>query len=181
MDNLEKFIRENRNEFDSQIPPRRVWDTVHKQIRIDEDRRTGGKVVQLKVSFLWKAAATVLFLLSAGFLWLNNLNSDQASQEYALSQELDEIEQYYSLDFNNRIAQFTSNEAYQNVAPDLEQIDQVIAELKLELKSVPEDRKEQVVHGIIQNYRIKIQILEKVLERQDSENLINQKNEVYEI
>jgi hypothetical protein len=181
MDRLEKFIREHRSDFDSQMPSKKVWQGIQEQIKKTDQGKKGGKVVQFKVSFLWRAAAAVLFIVTASVLWVYNTNTEVASQQYALNEELNEIEQYYTTDFNNRIAQFASDESYLNVAPDLEQIDIVIQELKEELALVPEDRKEQVIHGIIQNYMIKIQILERVLDRQADENLSNEKNEVYEI
>jgi hypothetical protein len=64
---LEKFVRENAGEFDSEAPPAAVWDAVEQRL---PHRRQ--KMFSIREVYKWSAAAAVFFVLltSAYFLWI---------------------------------------------------------------------------------------------------------------
>lgn len=163
-DMLEDFIRENRESLDSEIPDLKVWANIVKE--------TPGRAKILGIGWqrtLLRAAASVALLVTGLGLgiWYARLGEPPAMAMSDVSNEYAELEHYFKSDIavkKEKLATFTGiqpTEVYQ----DLEQLDNVMAELKLELANVPEGNREQVVRAMIENYKAKAAILERVLER----------------
>ena len=74
--------------------------------------------------------------------------------------------------------------SYENADPsvlsDLKQIDVVQEELKAELQNAPASTREEIVQRVIDNYKIKIGILERVLEHvgDSSQKNLNNKQKI---
>lgn len=170
-DPLESFIRGNRDAFDAETPDLRVWADVEKVVQSAPANRSAGF---LKVSWsrhlLRAAAAIALLITGAGLgLWYAGANKaamagmtlGQVSSEYA------ELEGFYQRDIavkQQKLVAFTGNGG-SDVQSDLQQLDGVMAELQQELANVPPGNREQVVRAMIENYKAKAAILERVLER----------------
>ena len=54
-----------------------------------------------------------------------------------------------------------------DVNVDLQQLDNIMTELKNEMANVPPGNREQVVRAMIENYKAKTSILQRVLERME--------------
>ena len=182
MKNLEKFIREHRDEFDVHELPDAVWQKVSSKIQTESKNEDGALIIKIRPKHLLRIAAALAFLLVSVFLIQKTevFNTDQLASSDPIIEELDNIESYYSLHFQKAKSQFASESSYESIKPDVDQIDAAIKELKDELIGVPSDKREQVIHAIIQNYKYKINILEKVLEHEFI-GLEKEKQSVYEI
>ena len=83
---------------------------------------------------------------------------ETANPEYA------EMVQYYTDQVDNKYQQLVSLNAAVNVEEDLQQVDQVMEELKTELRDAPKGSEEQIIASLIMSYQTKVEILERVLE-----------------
>ncbi len=65
---LEKFMNNNRRDFDSENPSAKVWENIEKNIPV----KKSAKVFSIKDIYKWAAAAAILFitLTAAYFLWI---------------------------------------------------------------------------------------------------------------
>lgn len=154
MDKLEKFIRENREGFDREMPSLKVWADIDRALEARQTRRVS----------LWKplravAAVAALLIIGAGAGVLL-FRSDAA-----LPPEIAEMEQFYNQQVEQKMAQLARYETSGEVEADLNQIDGLIAELQEELASAPKGQEEQIIEAMIRNYQTKLEILERVLER----------------
>jgi hypothetical protein len=163
-DPLEHFIRENREAFDHEVPDLKVWANITKE--------TPGKArvvgIGWRRSLLRAAAATALLVtgLSLG-IWYARMGEPPVMAMSQVSSEYAELEQYFQRDIagkQQQLAKFTGSQ-FAEVNQDMEQLDNIMSELQLELATVPEGNREQVVRAMIENYRAKAAILERVLER----------------
>ena len=166
-DNLERFITANREEFDRAVPSLKVWAEIDKELEHKgRAPRTLGRILRV--------AAAVAVLLVTGAVAGNFLNQTQqqdvASVLDEISPQINELEQYYNNQFQEKYQQLVRYQHHHAVQPDLEQLDQVLIELKKELVEAPEGSEEQIVNNLIRTYQIKIQILERVLEKIQSTN-----------
>ncbi len=170
MDRLERFVIDHRDEFDIHQPNDNLWDKIKKP-----EKKT--KIISLKQSsILWRAAAVVIifssaFLLSE-FIHYSNSNiplaETNAVQEEILMQipALAEAETYYTKQVKMKLTQIKKHNSF---APDLEEqlnydlaeLDTIFAELKADLKDNVAN--EEVINAMIQNYRMKLLILEEML------------------
>lgn len=166
MDNLEKFIHQNRESFDDHIPSLKVWATIDRQANKKEARR-----IQL-----WKnlrvAAAVAVLLIAGGvagsYLTQTNQNNSATAILQETAPEYFEMEQFFQGQINERVTQLVSYDPDAQVLQDLEQIDQAMKELKTELSTAPKGQEKEIVEGLIQNYQLKIAILERVLNKMET-------------
>lgn len=180
MDRLEQFITENRESFDDAIPSLKAWAAIDRRINQKQARR-----IQM-----WKnlrIAAAVLVLLVAGgvagnFLAHSNSSAGATAILEESAPEYFEMEQYFQQEIDRKVAQLASYEPNSPVIGDLKQIDQAMRELKKELATAPKGQEQEIIENLIQNYQMKIAILERVLERikhnSNQENLKTKDDEI---
>lgn len=172
-DPLECFIREQRDAIDIETPDLRVWAGIEKALQ----PQTNAMKVGWSRYLLRAAAAVALLVVGIGLgLWyagarqteIAGMTLSQVSGEYA------ELENFYQRDIaakQQRLVSYSGSNGVE-VQEDLQQLDLIMAELQQELAHVPPGNREQVVRAMIENYKAKAAILERVLERvQDPQQL----------
>jgi len=168
-DSIEKFIQEHRQEFDDSIPSLKVWAEIDRQLH--DAAPSQAKVFRLHWVRLASVAASVIILIAfgmgIGFQLSGSDESDPATLA-SVSPEYAEMEQYFTRSINDRMAQLANYEQGESVIDDLEQIDEVMIELQEELKDCPKGGEERIVENLIRTYQAKIAILERVLERMET-------------
>jgi len=173
-DRLEDFVKQQREQFDLREPDPSIWLKINPaNLPVVKERRP----------MRWLRVAAAVAMIFAGstagiyFLTGEKAETDQFASE--LYQEIQETEQYYSQMVSQRYEELkpflTENPgAEEMLTADMEELDEVYLELKEDLKenvSNPE-----VVEAMILNYRVKLEILEDLLnqlkekENQDYEN-----------
>lgn len=177
-DRLEEFILENRSDFDDQLPSPESWEKIKTNIRPVRRINWTGRLVRL-------AAAVVIFVSSYIFIDYS-LNKGNGEQEFAglMEQEilnnipdLVEARAYYSGQIQNmeeQVFSLAGNDPHirAEINIEFEELDKVFDELKADLKDNAANG--EVVEAMIQNYRIKVQILEQILlqlKNQDEQNI----------
>ena len=166
-DNLEQFIMDNREAFDQDIPNPRIWERIDQQIAAPPKNR------RLK---MWKAmgiAASVAILIGFGALLGANYSASPslaAADESGFALELEEMENYYQQQIEKKKARLVGLEYEGSVTEDLQQLDGFFEELKGELEVSPKGAEERIIEAMINNYQIRIDILERVLNHLESPN-----------
>jgi hypothetical protein len=180
-DKLEQFVIENRRDFDILEPPENLWDKIKQTPPVKSH-------ISWKTYALRMAAAITIFLVA----WFSN---DLVKSHYAgkqkdkttnLGQEqmeqyqlLMEAELYYASRINQArvdLTQLAGNDKtiLRDINTDLMELDEVFEDLKDDLMDNGDNQ--EVIEAMIQNYRIKLDILEQMLQQlQQSET--HQKNE----
>ncbi len=165
-DKLEQFILENRAGFDDELPAPGNWDKIRENIR--PTRRINWTQRMLRV-----AAAVVIFVATYIFIDYNVYNQQNAFQ--ANGPQIDpeseipvlvEARAYYSGQIRSmeseviRIAGENSP-VQKEIELEFEELDKVFEELKADLND--DAANQEVIEAMIQNYRIKLHILEEIL------------------
>jgi hypothetical protein len=170
-DHLEKYILEHRAQFDDQEPDPALWGKIGKP---------EGRVVRLNWrKIAWQAAAAVA-LFVASYFFHDYMAGTQTGSDPAflaaepgeegspIVRELIEAEAYYTSQINLRKDEvFSLTAAYpevqQEISLELGEMDKVFEELKEDLRDNAAN--EEVIEAMIQNYRLKLDILEEMLYR----------------
>ena len=164
MDNLEKFIAKNREAFDSEQPSLDVWAKLNDALEKENPKVV--KTIPLRFYALRLAAACFLLFVGAFVsykYWVPIeieemvLSVEELAPEY--SEELAIIEQQVNVKMNA----LANYESAHTVQDDMLQLDEAFNELLKELESVPDDRRAIVMKAVIENYKTKLDILDKVL------------------
>jgi hypothetical protein len=183
-DKLEKFILENRESFDHLDPDPRLWEGIHKK-----------KAPILRIKWkdvAWRAAAVVIIFISSYYFHDYMANRKEAREQKVFStnekennpmmQNLMEAEAFYTSQIN-----FKKEEVFKlaggnpqvnsEINTEFVELDKVFEELKKDLKDNADN--EEVIEAMIQNYRIKLEILEDMLSqlKQVNDNDNNSKDE----
>jgi len=164
-DKLEKFILENREEFDIHEPGQEIWGKIEKNIR---PRRT------LNWRIVIGRAAAVILIFAASYMVhdiLDNRNREVAhsrtrKEKELIIPELREAEVYYSNLINEKLQEikpmFSEDPMLEEeIRYDLNQLDSIYEELKNDLRD--NIANQEVIEAMIQNYRLRLSILEDVM------------------
>lgn len=107
MDELEKYINENRDAFDGQEPDEAVWQRLEKTLgKADKKPKKKKSVLYFSGSFKKWAAVAAVFLLAVSFVAF--VRTYQVKQEMAMQvipTDLLDARAYYKTQINSRIAQ----------------------------------------------------------------------------
>lgn len=165
-DKLEKYILDHREEFDDLEPDPAIWERV-------ETRKAPIIRINWK-DIAWKAAAVAVIFTASyyfhDFMASRNQHKQMmganSAESSKMATELIEAEAYYSAQINmkkDEVFRLTAQnpEIRHEVDRELVDLDRVYDELKDDLKDNAAN--EEVVEAMIQNYRLKLEILEEML------------------
>ncbi len=182
MDKLEEHIRKNREDLDRYSPASGIWKRI--------ERGLGGEKSHIRQ---WLSiAAMVVVIIGSAILLLRPGNrwSDITSQRNSdnlltpANPELRETEFYYNNVINSLYHEATpllvgNPDIEKELTIDISQLDSISLQIKRDLKDNVANQ--EVFEALIQNYRIKIRLLEDILiilkENTDDPG----KNESYEL
>lgn len=185
-DPLEKYITQHRDEFDLYQPSGSVWEKLSESQPAKPVRKLNWKKI------LSRAAAIVIIFMSSYFFQLYlpleklNLHFGQQQQQEldVVIPELEKAEAYYSTQVSHKLMEVRKHSAFypeleRELNYDLNELDSVYNELKDDLKDGVAS--EEVIDAMIQNYKLKLQILEDLLfqlqQQNLSDSLTNEKKE----
>jgi len=164
MDKLEKYIRENRTSFDDENPPVDVWHKINNQL---DHRQTP----QVHIgTYLWRAAAIILFATVVWLLIDRNSNEQQFAQISEKSDEnqieFNDVEAFYFQEIEekqNLIVQFVSNnpELDKTLLVEIDQLDSTYQILKL---NAEKGYSEKILDAMVLNLQMRIDILNQQLD-----------------
>lgn len=166
-DNLEDFIKKNRNQFDQKTPDLKVWSEIEKQLAPPQAKR-------ISLLRILSIAASVIFLLGMGAYGGNYFTQSSSTQSIVslddISTEYGQLERDFQKQINRKRTQLASYNYDTSINEDLTDLDKTLDELRMELINVPKGSEEQIVDAMIKNYKTKVAILEIVLDKIVSTN-----------
>jgi len=159
MDAIEKYIRAHRRELDVAQPRPELWEGIARRV---QGSRRRARVRRLVV----RAAGVAAVLLLGVFIGALGFRPQPPAEPTALlSPEYQEAERFFQQELNEKLAQLARYPVEPEVRQDLQQIDEVLAELRQELRNAPPGNEEAIVQAMMRSYRTKIEILERILEK----------------
>jgi len=164
-DKLEQFIDDNRDSFDSfnAGDAEKVWEKIANQRKPKHQKK-------IFIKYLYRAA-TVLLIFGLSYLFHDfidrnketRLAEEKMNDIYIQLPELKEAENYYANLVSGKMEEIrpflTAHPGInEDIKMDLNELDSVYVSLKNDLKdNVAND---QIIEAMIQNYRLKLRILE---------------------
>lgn len=159
---LEKYIENHRAELDTENLPSDLWQKI-------ESKLDKPKVVDINKRFDFglfsKIAAAVVFIMAVG-VGLGYKMGNTSKESSPMVTEFQKSELYFQQEVNNRMAEIKTV-AYKNpnITRDIEELDKVYLDLKAELSTVDQHQSNEVMKQLINNYKLRIALLEKVLSK----------------
>jgi len=166
MDELEKLITGNKDQFNDHIPSPEIWDNIEKELAVAESKRFS------IVKFLSAGAAAVMLLLVG--VWFGiNFRVDDMDKAISNSSFADykQTEQYYAVQVKNYLTEIKELDAESNIEEELKQLDEVYQELREELLASGVKNQDIIINAMIKNYQIKIGMLERIVDKNKAKEL----------
>ena len=185
-DNLERFVRDNREDFDDKLPSSNLWQRIEQgldkqqpgtsqlpfqQIHKNPARLNGRQFGRNGGSWLnldWRVAASIALLFLAGGFWYMNYQYGVTQQPELVAASptyAKEVVQYTRLinDKRNELRQMTDDnpDLYQEFATDLDRLERSYQSLKADFPKNP--NQEVLIQAMIQNLQIQIDLLNEQL------------------
>src|SRR5512133_1444315 len=163
MDKLEEHIRRNREELDKYTPPTGIWRRIRKELKKE---KSSAKQWLSIAAMIVVILGTALVLFKPEFRWSDSKKQNNNEQLTQLTPQLKETEIYYNNLVNSLYTEATplltnNPEIKKELNSDLSQLDSICSDLKKDLSDNISNQ--DVVEALVQNYRIKIRILEDML------------------
>lgn len=155
-DAFEDFIWNNKGDMDSHIPAGDLWNKIENELGEEPPKNEPkgfGKGVWIALGLVALVATAVVFY---------NVGSNASESKVMLFAEVESIEHHYdrqarqmikTVGFNNDILQ----------TPDLEDINVHITEIKEELGDLPNGSEEKALQALLESYKTKLMIIERIL------------------
>ena len=164
MDRLEEYIRRNREDLDRYNAPEGLWKRISKKLK--KGKFTNRQWLSIAAMFV-AILGTALLLFRPVFRWSvsdNQNNNDNSSIQ--LNPQLKETEAYYNNLVNSLYSEATplltnNPDIKKELNTDLAHLDSICTDIKKDLKDNISNQ--DVIEALVQNYRIKIRILEDML------------------
>jgi len=165
-DRLEKFVNENRHEFDQLEPSDRMWEAISGQLNEEPKRKIG--------KFSWMKIAAVLILALAIPTVIYQVKfSEQKQAAKAVHvdpevQELIEAEAFYAQEVSGKLAEIQKcykvyPELKMEIEGDLNELESMYLSLKSDLKENISNK--EVIEAMIENNRNRMKLVDDVLEQ----------------
>jgi hypothetical protein len=182
MDKLEEHIRKNRIDLDMYTPSQGIWKRICREIK------------PITYSHLrWRSAAAIFLAIvttavtffSIGHNWTGTVNESSNRKGISPSgTQLKETEFYYQNVINSLYLEATPlltshPDIEKELKLDISHLDSVYIDIKRDLKDNVANQ--DVIEALIQNYRIRIKLLDDMLNILKSENPTPEKRSNYEM
>lgn len=161
--NLEKFIRKNRAEFDLHQPSEEVWDKIEKSLKKE-------KTLRLKPLF-YKVAAILAIVLMTSVLAIRTdffgLGKEASIMDPEVK-ELIEAEAFYAWQIHGKITEIRNcyilhPEIKGEVEADLKELESMYNDLKMDLRDNLSNK--TVIEAMIENSRNRLKLVDDILEQ----------------
>jgi len=191
-DRLERFVRDNREAFDSEIPSDAFWNKLESRLDnelppITKDEPKNG-VVELNsrkiIRFDWRMVGMLFIGLGLGYLFFLNAeyglfrDPQMALTAPAYAREFNRYNSMIEEKRNDLFKLANENpEIYEDFAGELDQLEQNYKRLRTELTKTP--NQDDLINAMIQNLQWQIDILNQQLKIINRINGNDKQNEVY--
>ena len=173
---LEKFVGDNRKEFDDEVPSASVWQNIVEGLAEKQQKK-----FILTPLYKWSIAASIL--LTAGITIFLMLNNKKPTRNFTASVKTDSaINANNALENTPEVNEFAKlvmlkqeelkvlapeqPELYKKFTTDINQLDSSYKSLKSKLSSTP--NRDLLIEAMIQNLQLQLNVLNQQL------NIINQ-------
>jgi predicted CoA-binding protein len=167
-DQMEDFIRNNREAFDDKEPSGKVWSTIEGSLKLN------ARAPWYNSLTLWRAAAVVFMVMSAYLLIIpekealrqNELASGQ--NEKALK-EFADVELFYVKQISEKVEMidgFERNEGLNGFTRDFQQLEAMYLVLREEIKTRPSQK---VKDALVLNLLVQIDLLNQQIHKLEKE------------
>ncbi len=167
MNELEQYIRENREAFSDEEPA-----GGHKD-RFREKLTGQPKTRRVTFRYAMQIAASLAVIIAAGIVIVKTSKSGDKMAAVNLPAEVEEARNYYVRQVNDRYEQintydFDSGKEKEMLLEELKEMDSYYRQLLEDLNANPGD--ERAIQALIHHYQMKVSVMDQIIQQLDQIN-----------
>ncbi len=177
-DKLKDFIDQNKEGFESEFPSENLWNRIENEL--DGEKET--RVISLH-RFLPYAAAAAMVILSLFFFFqsnddlvLSDASNDVEDIQNEMVSDFGEVEGYYMMQVNDKLKNLQNYDVDPELLEEVNDLKQEFEDLKIEMGLGADPG--VVLEAMIENYRLRLEILEDLLTVFENSKRKNIDNEI---
>jgi hypothetical protein len=176
MDKFEKFIRDNRDRLDKYEPSAETWEKISK--------KTKSRKRYLILRYAAAAGITIIAFITLLFFYHRGKTANIQGISLQTRQDLRETEMFYNSMYQSLYLEAKplltgQPEIEKELNTGVAQIDSMCADIRKDLKDNVSNR--EVIEALIRNYRIKIRLLEDMLNTVKQNENEDKKRDIHEL
>ena len=160
-DQLEDFIRQNRQKFDDKEPPAGIWKSIEHSLGLRRE--------YWKQPVTWWRAAAIFFMALSAYLMLPR--QQMMAENAQAMQEFSDVEAFYAQQISTKVQmidEINGSDGLNGFTRDFQQLEAMYLVLKEEMKSRPSQK---VKDALVLNLLVRINLLNQHLKRLEEEQL----------
>jgi len=165
-DELEDFIRKNRDAFDDREVPQKAWPNISNRMGFHSPSMWNSVVI-------WRAAA-IVFMVTTGYFLVSTSMAKRGVDEQAQAStialnEFHDVEEFYVQQISDKVKlidNFKRADGLNGFTHDFHQLEAMYMVLKEEMKSSPSDK---VKDALVLNLLVRIDLLNQQLHKLEHE------------
>lgn len=161
-DQVEDFIRRNRNAFDDKEPPEKVWKSIDHLLFSSKGTAWYNSLV------VWRAAA-LLFMALSVYLLIPKFPAHSQNQNDIALEEFTDVESFYVRQISEKVRLidgFGRNDGLNGFTKDFQQLEAMYLVLKEEMKN---GSSQKVKDALVLNLLVQIDLLNQQLHKLEKE------------
>ncbi len=176
LDKLEKFVLDHKDQFNDLEPDPGLWNKIQPE---------EPKVRKINWSGIaWRVAAVVIIFVSSYYFhdYMDSRREGSLMEQTQMSQDMEGIEElqvlkdaeaYYTSMINTKEEQIIqllgdNKKVMDEIMDEMNELDNIYVQLKNDLKD--DVANEEIIEAMVQNYRMKLFILEDILNQLQKTN-----------
>jgi len=169
-DKLKGWIREEREQFETESPREGIWSDVEAQLQKEASPEKRSYVAWLVAASIALLMALVLFNQTEtpkGAIAQEEVQEEQESQEAfaQMSDEMQEAQSFYASQVDDRMNELSKYPVDADLKEEMDLLTEEFEVLSSEMGQGLDDSK--VVEAMIDNYRLRLDLLEDLLKALD--------------
>jgi hypothetical protein len=160
-DQLEDFIRQNRQEFDDKEPPVGAWKKIEHSVGLRQE--------YWRQPVTWWRAAAIFFMALSAYLMLPR--EQMSAENVQAMQEFSDVEDFYVQQISNKVQmidEINGSDGLNAFTHDFQQLEAMYLVLKEEMKTRPSQK---VKDALVLNLLVRIDLLNQHLKRLEEEQV----------
>lgn len=163
MSDLEKYIIENREQFETEEPEQGHLDRFSAKLKQENK-----PVRRLKFRHAIQIAASVAIIITSGIVIVKSNKGGSKMAVVEVPEQYQETQNYYAQQVNYRYDEiesfeFTEEEEKEMLLKELQEMDEYYQELLVDLDANPGD--ERVIAALIKHYKMKMLVMDQIIEQ----------------
>ena len=156
-DRLEDFIWENKEKLDVQSPGNNLWNKIESELNNNPKKDPNNPIFDR-----WKWIIIGILILAITATIFYQIGSKSNKSKAMLFAEVQSMELHFDRQANHLIKTVGYNADMLQI-PDIEDIDEHIAEIKEELEELPEGSEEKALQALMESYQTKLLIIQRIM------------------